>query len=231
MSALKILLDTFRHAAVTEREKGTYFEELIVAYLRNEATYKDYYSQVWTFSEWAKSQGLDGRDTGIDLVAETAATKELHAIQCKFYDEDYKIQKKDLDSFFTASGKRPFTHRIVVTTSNNWSEHANDSLQGQQTPCNKIDLQALEESQIDWASYQPKSVVTDQAQEDATRSSDSRAQGCHRRAKHRRSWQAHYGLWHRQNLHQSENCRSGCRQGQARALSRTKPVSAVANPY
>lgn len=33
MSALKILLDTFRHAAVTEREKGTYFEELIVAYL------------------------------------------------------------------------------------------------------------------------------------------------------------------------------------------------------
>lgn len=29
MTALEKLLDTFRHAAVTEREKGTYFEELI----------------------------------------------------------------------------------------------------------------------------------------------------------------------------------------------------------
>ena len=33
MSALSKLLDTFRYAAVSEREKGTYFEELIVAYL------------------------------------------------------------------------------------------------------------------------------------------------------------------------------------------------------
>lgn len=36
MSALKDLLSTYRKAAVTEREKGTYFEELICAYLRNE---------------------------------------------------------------------------------------------------------------------------------------------------------------------------------------------------
>lgn len=37
MTALEMLLDTFRQTAVTEREKGTYFEELIVTYLRNEA--------------------------------------------------------------------------------------------------------------------------------------------------------------------------------------------------
>ncbi len=37
MSALSALLDTYRSASVTEREKGTYFEELICAYLRNEA--------------------------------------------------------------------------------------------------------------------------------------------------------------------------------------------------
>lgn len=29
MSALTALLDTYRSASVTEREKGTYFEELI----------------------------------------------------------------------------------------------------------------------------------------------------------------------------------------------------------
>jgi hypothetical protein len=37
-TTLHKLLDSFRTAAVTEREKGTYFEELICTYLRNEAT-------------------------------------------------------------------------------------------------------------------------------------------------------------------------------------------------
>jgi len=159
MSALSALLDTYRATSVTEREKGTYFEELICAYLRNEATYRDLYDKVWTYADWAKEQGLDGRDTGIDLVARTQGTGEYHAIQCKLYAEDYRIQKKDIDSFFTASGKAPFSHRIIVATTNNWSEHAEDALQGQQPPVSKIDLQALEDSQIDWARYQPKQAV------------------------------------------------------------------------
>lgn len=159
MSALSALLNTYRSASVTEREKGTYFEELICAYLRNEATYRDLYDKVWMYGDWAKEQGLDGRDTGIDLVARTQGTGEYHAIQCKLYAEDYRVQKKDIDSFFTASGKAPFSHRIIVTTTNNWSEHAEDALQGQQPPVSKIDLQALEESQIDWAKYQPNQAV------------------------------------------------------------------------
>jgi predicted helicase len=159
MSALSFLLDTYRSASVTEREKGTYFEELICTYLCNEATYRDLYDKVWMYGDWAKEQGLDGRDTGIDLVARTQGTSEFHAIQCKLYAEDYKVQKKDIDSFFTASGKAPFSHRIIVTTTNNWSEHAEDALQDQQPPVSKIDLQALEESQIDWAKYQPNQAV------------------------------------------------------------------------
>ncbi|OMG67023.1 damage-inducible protein [Stutzerimonas balearica] len=159
MSALSALLDAYRSAALTEREKGTYFEELICAYLRNEATYRDLYDKVWIYADWAKEQGLDGRDTGIDLVARTQGTGEYHAIQCKLYAENYRVQKKDIDSFFTASGKAPFSHRVIVTTTNNWSEHAEDALQGQQPPVSKIDLQALEDSQIDWAKYQPNQAV------------------------------------------------------------------------
>lgn len=158
MTALEILLDTFRHAAVTEREKGTYFEELIVCYLRNEATYRDLYSDVWTYAEWANLQGLDKRDAGIDLVAKTQGTGEYHAIQCKMYAPDYKVQKGDIDSFFTASGKKPFTRRIIVATTNHWSEHAEDALLDQQPPVSKIDITALEESQIDWGQYQPKAA-------------------------------------------------------------------------
>ncbi len=155
MTVLRHLLTTFRNAAVTEREKGTYFEELIIQYLRHEASYQDLYSQVWTYAEWADLQQLDKRDTGIDLVAQTRGTNEFHAIQCKFYAETYKVQKRDIDSFFTASGKTPFTHRVIVSTALHWTEHAEDALRGQQPPVSKIDLNDLENSQIDWSRYQP----------------------------------------------------------------------------
>lgn len=158
MTALEQLLDTFRSAAVTEREKGTYFEELMVCYLRNEATYRDLYSDVWTYAEWADLQGLDKRDAGIDLVAKTQGIGEYHAIQCKLFASGHKVQKSDIDSFFTASGKKPFTRRIIVATTNHWSDHAEDALYDQQPPVSKIDLTALEESQIDWSEYQPKAT-------------------------------------------------------------------------
>lgn len=159
MPPLKILLDNFRNAAATEREKGTYFEELICTYLRNEAAYSDLYSDVWPYAEWAILQGIDKRDTGIDLVAKTTGTGEYHAIQCKFYAEDYCIRKSDIDSFFTASGQKPFTHRIIVSTTNHWTEPAENALRDQQPPVSKIDLHDLENSQIDWSQYQSKGAV------------------------------------------------------------------------
>jgi predicted helicase len=158
MTALQSLLDTYRNVALSEREKGTYFEELIACYLRTEATYKDLYSDVWTYSEWANQENLDKRDTGIDLVAKTRGTGEIHAIQCKLYAETYRLQKADIDSFFTASGKKPFTRRIIVSSTNHWTEHAEEALRDQQPPVTKIDLNDLENSQIDWARYQPKAA-------------------------------------------------------------------------
>ena len=143
---------------MSQREKGTYFEELMLCYLRNEATYRDLYSEVWSYGDWAAQQGLDQRDAGIDLVAKTQGTGEIHAIQCKLYAEDYRLQKSDIDSFFTASGKKPFVHRVIVSTTNHWSTHAEDALRDQQPPISKIDLNDLENSQIEWANYQPKTV-------------------------------------------------------------------------
>lgn len=159
MSALMDLLDQYRAISKTEREKGTYFEELIRTYLRHEPTYRDLYSDVWLYSDWAKVASVDGRDVGIDLVAKTQGTNELHAIQCKFYATDYRVQKGDIDSFFTASGKTEFSRRLIITTTDNWTENANDALQGQNPPCFKIDLTALESSVIDWAKYAPNAAI------------------------------------------------------------------------
>jgi predicted helicase len=158
MTTLSSLLDHYRQSSLSEREKGTYFEELMLCYLRNEATYRDLYSEVWTYGDWAAQQGLDKRDAGIDLVAKTRGTGEIHAIQCKLYADDHRLQKSDIDSFFTASGKKPFTHRAIVSTTNHWSTHAEEALRDQQPPVSKIDLNDLENSQIDWAEYQPKAA-------------------------------------------------------------------------
>ena len=154
-SPLTAILDAYRNASVTEREKGTYFEELTICYLRNEATYKDLYSDVWTYAQWAELQGIPKNDAGIDLVAKTADTGEFHAIQCKLYAPTYRLQKSDIDSFFTASGKKIFSRRVIVSTTNNWSDNAENALIDQHPPVTKIDLHDLENSQIDWAKYQP----------------------------------------------------------------------------
>lgn len=158
MTALQTLLAAFRNAAVTEREKGTYFEELCIQYLRHEATYRDLYSHVWTYADWVKAHpnlGFSAKDLGIDLVAKTQGTDEYHAIQCKFYAEDHRVLKKDIDSFFAASGKKTFAHRVIITTTNNWADNAEVMLYDQHPPVSKIDLNDLESSQIDWSRYNP----------------------------------------------------------------------------
>ncbi|HGM5038955.1 TPA: DEAD/DEAH box helicase [Stenotrophomonas maltophilia] len=156
---LQGLLESLRQSSQTEREKGTYFEELIVAYLRHEASYRDLYSNVWPWAQWALANGFSGKDDGIDLVAEVAGTGEIHAIQCKFYAPDYKLQKKDIDSFFTASGRKPFARRIIVATTDHWSDNAENALVDQQPPVSKITLHDLEASQIDWSRFQPSAPV------------------------------------------------------------------------
>jgi predicted helicase len=166
MSALQNILAHYRQVSQTEREKGTYFEELICTYLRYEATYADLYSDVWMFNDWAKQHpefNISAKDTGIDLVARTRGSNEYHAIQCKCYAEDYRLQKKDIDSFFTASGQKPFAHRVIVTTTNLWSDNAEAALINQQPAVTKIDLHDLESSQIEWEHYSVEQSQANQA--------------------------------------------------------------------
>lgn len=164
MSVLTDTLETFRQASHTEREKGNYFENLAKLYFQNEPRYKDLYSDVWLWeawrADWIQSGHADpGTDTGIDLVAKTHGTNEYHAIQAKFYDSDSTIYKKMVDSFFTASGKKPFTHRLLILSTDKISPHVDTAMQGQHIPCQKITLSDLEDSKIDWASWFTQKTV------------------------------------------------------------------------
>ncbi len=154
MSTLQNMLNTFRNTAKTEREKGTYFERLVQIYLRNEPKYQDLYQQAWLWEEWradwiAQGNQDPGKDTGIDLVALTHLG-EYHAIQAKFWDADRTLYKKDVDSFFTASGKKPFTYRVIVFSTDKLSDNLKDALIDQTPPVTTIALADLENSKLDW---------------------------------------------------------------------------------
>ena len=146
------ILIQLNHNSQTQREKGTYFENLIVVYFKHEPKYQDLYQEVLTYSQWAERKNFNKTDTGIDLVAITT-TGENHAIQCKFYDANYTIRKEDIDSFFTASGKKDFSHRIIVATTNNYSQNAKDAFENQAIPVQIVNLYELENSKIDWNEY------------------------------------------------------------------------------
>ena len=158
MTALQSLLDKFCLHARTEREKGTYFEELIRRYLQTEPSFKEKYTKVWLFADWVdevgNKYGFSRKDTGIDLVALTSGSNEYHSIQCKFFAADRTIHMEQIKTFITASGKDPFLRLLLVATTDHWGTNAKASLSGQTKPINLITLKDLENSVIDWEQYQ-----------------------------------------------------------------------------
>lgn len=164
MTPLQEILNTYRQQAKTEREKGTYFEHLVKAYLLNEPSYKDLFNgKVYLWEEWRLHwMGLGnsdpGIDAGIDLVAVEGVedNPRIFAIQAKFYDEDAKLRKGDgIDSFLSAMGKQPYSNGMLFLTTTQASVHVVDLMKGRDKPVNIVALSDLEASQIDWSQYQP----------------------------------------------------------------------------
>jgi predicted helicase len=155
-SALQDLLESIRSSATSEKDKGDKFERLMLAYFRAEPAYKRQFENVWLWSDWPDNKGKP--DTGIDLVAKNSDGSGYTAIQCKNYAPTTTLDKHDIDSFFTASGKSPFSYRIIVATTNNWTNHAEDALINQSPPVRRIGVDALESSTIDWERLDAKNL-------------------------------------------------------------------------
>ncbi|WP_019221089.1 DEAD/DEAH box helicase [Bartonella senegalensis] len=160
MTTLQSLLQIYRDKARTERDKGTYFERFALAYLTHDPLQLDQYEKVQTFKDWAHENGWDGCDTGIDLVAKLRHEEGFAAVQCKFYDAAYRIKKADIDSFLSASGKKPFKRRVVIdSTINAWSDNAEAMIQGQSIPVIRIGLSDLQQSPIRWETFAAKGKI------------------------------------------------------------------------
>lgn len=160
MTAIDRILQSYRDAAATEREKGTYFERLALVFFMNDPVQSEEYEAVWTWSEWAKTNGRDGKDVGIDLVAKLRNEAGFAAIQAKFYAADARIQKAHIDSFISASGKEPFSRRVVLdTTEKEWGTNAEEMIRDQAIPVVRIGLTDLRESRIDWTIFEARGEI------------------------------------------------------------------------
>lgn len=145
------VLGDLRASALDERDKGDKFEQLVASFLRTDPEWTAKFSDVWTWTDWP---GRDGRpDTGIDLVARVRESDTYAAIQCKFYDEQRTVAKSDIDSFLSASSKAEFTARYIFDTAAGWSKNADDTLEGQLVPVQRVDIGYFEDAGIDWSAY------------------------------------------------------------------------------
>ncbi|MBT0568494.1 DEAD/DEAH box helicase [Williamsia sp. CHRR-6] len=148
MAGLHEVIEAFRERERSNSERGTRFEELMVRYFELDPTQSQQYQQVWRWADWPGRGGKP--DTGIDIVAQNRDTGDYTAIQCKFYEPTHTLRKEDIDSFFTASGKAPFSNRVIVSTTDRWGRNAEDALEGQQIPVQRIGLAEIAESPINW---------------------------------------------------------------------------------
>ncbi|MBB5488890.1 DEAD/DEAH box helicase [Nocardiopsis metallicus] len=143
------IIDSIRQHSTTNHERGIRFEKLMVAYLTQDPLYAQHFTQVWSWGEWPGTAD-NKKDVGIDLVAKTVDGGYC-AIQCKFYEPQHTVQKPDIDSFFSASGKSPFTERLIISTTDKWGVNAKDVGNQQQIPVSVVGLSEIDASPIDWS--------------------------------------------------------------------------------
>jgi predicted helicase len=168
----KILQD-YRNLSFSERDKGDRFERLMQAYLQTDPTYSNTLKYVWMWNEFPGKKDFGGKDTGIDLVALTFEG-DYWAIQCKCFAENGRINKAEVDSFLSTSSRDfkndqlqtiSFSKRIWVSTTNNWSSNAEETIKNQNPPVTRINLTDLQQAPVEWERLQ-KGITGDLARTD-----------------------------------------------------------------
>ena len=152
------ILDYIDERSSSPYRKGELFEKVMRQYFLADPIYKDSFSDVYLWNEWAALKGLEGTDTGIDLVAQER-TGGYCAIQCKCYGPNTRIQKPHIDSFITASAiewstaegaRERFTSRIIVDTGKDWGQNALNTINRVVPRCHVKSFADLASRPIDW---------------------------------------------------------------------------------
>ncbi len=146
------VLNHIRERARSEYRKGELFEQLMRKYFTEDPDYKDQFSEVYLWKEWAQLRSeFDGTDIGIDLVAQKHDGGYC-AIQCKCYAPDTRISKGALDSFLATASLPPFADntRILVNTGGELGENALRTIEPLGNKFRIIRFRDLEDSPFEW---------------------------------------------------------------------------------
>jgi len=154
------ILEKYRKISFSERDKGDRFERLIQGYLLTEPIYASKFKKVWMWNDFPAKNDLGGKDTGIDLIAQTFEG-DYWAIQCKCYQETATIDKPSVDSFLATASRSfkdenqnlkltHFSNCLWISTTNKWGTNAEEAIKNQKPPVQRISLTDLQNSQVDW---------------------------------------------------------------------------------
>ena len=155
---LDIILSKYRAISFSEHDKGARFERLMRAYLLTDPKYTAQLQHVWLWEDFFAREQLGSVDSGIDLVAETISG-EYWAVQCKCYLEYATVDKPDLDTFLSTSGRTftdpagvqtGFAARLWISTTDKWTSNAENALYGQAIPVMRVNFGDLRAATIDW---------------------------------------------------------------------------------
>lgn len=141
---------------MTQRDRGTLFELVVTGYLKNEPMYERLFDEVWMLRDVPEKYQIPKKDTGVDLVARNRDTGDLVAIQCKYYSKGTTIQKSHIDSFLNEVGKSYYTQGIIVSSTDKWSNNAEQALLNRDKSITRIGLSQLRDSEIDWTLFSLK---------------------------------------------------------------------------
>ena len=130
------------------RVRGRQFEHVCKWFLENDPVYRSELRRVWLWDAWP---GRWGGDAGIDLVAEDC-NGGLWAIQAKAYDPKYRVSKKDVDKFLAESGRKVFTYRMLVATTDLIDRTGERTIQQQEKRSAFFRLNDLRAASVDWPS-------------------------------------------------------------------------------
>ncbi|MBR6612142.1 MAG: DEAD/DEAH box helicase family protein, partial [Campylobacter sp.] len=158
----KDLLAKFRAESKDERTKGTKFELFCVKFLREYELYKKEFEKVDMWDNW----GFGESDSGIDIVAKTH-NGEYVAIQCKCYDENTKLDLKQLSTFFITKDRffnlqgQPikFTQYMLIDTADDITTKVTKFINDTDISFTRLDYNSIAQANINWAIFDEKGEI------------------------------------------------------------------------
>lgn len=133
-------------------DKGRKFEQAIAALLPQICN-EPRFDKAWLWQDWPDREeitDLSAQDIGIDVVARRQDTQEYWAVQCKFYDTHTQVTQGDLGTFYALSGRKGFSGRLIISTTDNWTKNAGKMVDNQQLETKRLRLQDLCKETIKW---------------------------------------------------------------------------------